>query len=411
MYDDMKKELMGYEEALKKTLETISPLGSDSLDLTECADRIIADDLYALAYSPSIDASMKDGYAVRSDDIASASPRNRVQLNIIGMAAAGVPSDKAVRSRTAIRILTGAKIPDGADAVLADEFLIREGDIVTAFENAEPGRNILPKGDDVRAGELIAAKGTRLSPGMIGILAAAGYGRLPVYRSPKLAIVATGDELLVPGQPPCEGKLYASNLYILKAWCQRYGMTSTLSLVSDKPDIITEKLAESVATHDAVMTIGGAWTGDKDFVADTLNRLGWKQMFHRIRMGPGKAVGFGILNDKPVFMLPGGPPSNLMAFLQIALPGLLRLGGHKHPSLPRMMVKLSKELISRDIKWTHFVYGTFRAGNEHTFFDPEPLRLVANRLKSIARAEGVIAVPEGAASLSAGDIVPVQLLV
>jgi len=407
-YDDMKKELMGHAEALRLTLETISPLGSERIPLSECTDRIIAEDLTALVHSPSIDASMKDGYAVRSSEIDHASPESTVQLTVIGMAAAGLPADKAVTPGTAIRIQTGAKIPEGADAILTEEYATRERDIVTVFNNAKPGRNILLRGSDVETGELIAAKGTRLAPGMIGILAAAGYGTLPVYRRPKLAIIATGDEVVVPGQPLPDGKLYASNLVTLNAWCLRYGMTTTLSIVSDKPDIITEKLAEAIATHDAVMTSGGAWTGDRDFVAHTLDSLGWKQLFHRIRIGPGKAVGFGVLKEKPVFLLPGGPPSNLMAFLQIAMPGLLRLGGYKKPSLPQVMVKLKDGLTSRHIDWTHFVFGSFITGNEHTYF--EPLKL-ASRLKSMARAEGVIAIPEGVKSLPAGAIIPAQLLV
>ncbi|MFH0726354.1 MAG: gephyrin-like molybdotransferase Glp [Pseudomonadota bacterium] len=404
----MKKELMGYAEALRLTLETISPLGSEQVPLSECTDRIIAEDLSALVHSPSIDASMKDGYAVRSGDIDHATPENTVQLTVIGMAAAGIPTDRAITRGTAIRIQTGAKLPEGADAILAEEYATRDADIITVFNNAKPGRNILPKGSDVETGDLIVAGGTRLSPGLIGILAAAGYGALPVFRRPRLAIVATGDEVVVPGQPLPDGKLYASNLVTLNAWCRRYGMTTTLSIVSDKPDIITQKLVEAIATHDAVMTSGGAWTGDRDFVAKTLDTLGWRQLFHRIRIGPGKAVGMGILNEKPVFLLPGGPPSNLMAFLQIALPGLLRLGGHKKPSLPQVMVKLKNELTSRHMDWTHFVFGAFSAGNEHTYF--EPLKL-SSRLKSMAGAEGVIAIPEGVKSLPAGTILPAQLLV
>lgn len=404
----MKKELMGYEEALRRTLETISPLGSEPVALSECTDRIIAEDLYALVHSPSIDASMKDGYAVRSGEIDHATPRNTVQLTVIGMAAAGVPTDKVVTPGTAIRIQTGAKVPEGADAILTEEYATREGDTIMAFNNAEPGRNILRKGSDVETGELITARGTRLSPGMIGILAAAGYGTLPVYRRPRLAIVATGDEVVVPGQPLPDGKLYASNLVTLNAWCRRYGMIPTLSIVSDRPDVITKTLAEAIATHDAVMTSGGAWTGDRDFVAKTLDALGWKQLFHRIRIGPGKAVGFGVLEGKPVFLLPGGPPSNLMAFLQIAMPGLLRLGGYKTPSLPQVMVKLKNGLASRHLDWTHFVFGSFSTGNEHTYF--EPLKL-ASRLKSMARAEGVVAIPEGVKSLAPGAIIPAQLLV
>ena len=402
------KQMMGYEEALKVTLETISPLGSDRVDLAECLDRIVSENLYSQVDSPSIDASMKDGYAVRSDEIDLATPRNSVCLKVIGTAAAGGSTHKEVTGGTAIRILTGAEVPNGANAVLAEEFATRREDILMVFNTAEPGRNILPKGADVTAGELIAAKGSRLSPGMIGLLAVAGHSLLPVYRRPRVALLATGDELVIPGQPLPYGKLYASNIEMLKAWCLRYGMHTTFSIVSDKQEIITEKIAAVIDTHDAVITSGGAWTGDRDFVADTLDTLGWKKLFHRIRIGPGKPVGFGILSRKPVFLLPGGPPSNLTAFLQIALPGLLKLGGHDNPSLPRIMVKLQDGLSCRHINWTEFVYGHLRPGNGHTMF--KPLKLTS-RLKSMAGAEGVIAIPEGTKSLPAGTVVTAQLFV
>jgi molybdopterin molybdotransferase len=403
-----KKQMTGYEEALKVTLETISPLGSDRVDLAECSDRIVSENLYSQVDSPSIDASMKDGYAVRSDEIDLATPQNSVRLKVIGVAAAGGSTHKEVTSGTAIRILTGAKVPDGANAVLAEEFTTRREDILKVFNNAEPGRNIMLKGTDVAAGELIAAKGSRVSPGMIGILAAGGYGMLPVYHQPRVAILATGDELVIPGQPLPDGKLYASNIEMLKAWCLRYGMHTTFSILGDKHEIITEKIAAVIDTHDAVITSGGVWTGDRDFVADTLDTLGWKKLFHRIRIGPGKAVGFGKLNSKPVFLLPGGPPSNLIGFLQIALPGLLRLGGYNTPPLPRIMTKLQDELIGRNTNWTEFVFGHLVAGDEHTIF--KPLKL-ASRLKSIASAECVIAIPEGVKSLPAGAIVNAQLFV
>ncbi|MCB2148353.1 MAG: molybdopterin molybdotransferase MoeA [Deltaproteobacteria bacterium] len=403
----MGKVQMGYAEALKVTLETISPLGCDSVALSECPNRIVAEDLYSQVCSPSTDSSMKDGYAVRSVDIETATPQKRTQLTVIGTAAAGLPANTALTGNDAIRILTGAGIPEGADAVLAEEFAISDGGRITVFNHAEPGRNILPKGADVATGELIAVQGSCLSPGMIGILAAAGYSRLPVFRQPRLAIIATGDELVAPGQPLPQGKLYASNLEMLKAWSRRYGMHPAFSILKDQPEIIAKTIDEAIASHDAVITSGGAWTGDRDFVARTLSTLGWKKCFHWIRMGPGKPVGFGMLRDKPVFLLPGGPPSNLTAFLQIALPGLLRLGGHRNPSLPRIMVKLQTGLTCRQIDWTEFVYGTLMDGDGHTLFTP--LRMIS-RLKTIARAEGVIAIKEGVESLPPGAIITAQLL-
>ncbi|MFA5903698.1 MAG: molybdopterin molybdotransferase MoeA [Desulfobacula sp.] len=402
-------QMMGYEEALKLTLETVSPLtGSRTADLAESLGRVVAEDLYSQVNSPSIDASMKDGYALRSEEVRQATAQNTVRLAITGVSAAGQPADGMVKPGTAIRILTGAKIPDGADAVLAEEFTTREGDILTVFDTAEPGRNILAKGADVHTDELIAVKGSVLTPGLIGTLAAAGFGSLPVYHRPRVAIIATGDELVIPGQPLPDGKLYASNLEMLKAWCLRYGMPTSFFILKDKPEVIKEKIQFLMASHDALITSGGAWTGDRDFVAETLNSLGWKKLFHSIRIGPGKPVGFGMLNEKPVFILPGGPPSNLTAFLQIALPGLLRLGGHHTPSLPRIMVKLKEEVSSRHIDWTQFVYGKLETRNGYTVF--KPLKL-SSRLKSMAGAEGVVAVPEGVKSYPAGAVVSAQLFI
>jgi molybdopterin molybdotransferase len=214
----MSKERMGYDEALKVTLESISPLASELVDLTACSDRIVSENLYSKVCSPSVDSSMKDGYAVKSDEIQSATPQSQVCLKVIDMATAGRPARSAVIRGTAVRILTGAQIPEGANAVLSEEFTKRKDEILWIFNNAQPGRNILPKGADVETGELIVAKGSCLSPARIGILAAGGYSALPVYRRPKLAIFATGDELVVPGDPLPEGKLYAS---IIDHRCER----------------------------------------------------------------------------------------------------------------------------------------------------------------------------------------------
>jgi len=403
----MKNVQTGYAEALKVTLETIAPLGSESLTLAECSGRILAKELYSQVCSPSTDASLKDGYAVRSMDIGKASPQNKVPLTVIGTAAAGLPAKTALSAGDAIRILTGAKIPKGADAVLSEEFAVPEGDRIFVFNTAEPGRNILPKGADIATGELIGSPGSRLSPGMIGIFAAAGYDRLPVHCQPKVAIIATGDELVSPGQPLPAGKLYASNLEMLKSWCRRYDMHTTFSILKDRPDLITAAIDEAISTHDAVLTSGGAWAGDRDFVARTLSALGWKKCFHWVRMGPGKPVGFGMLRDKPVFLLPGGPPSNLTAFLQIALPGLLKLGGYGNPSLPGTMVKLDRPLTCRQTDWTEFVYGTLTDGEPHPLFSPLQ---ISSRLKAIALAEGVVAIEEGVKSLPAGVIVSAQQL-
>jgi molybdopterin molybdotransferase len=198
----MAKEEMGYQEALQATLDTIGALTSEVVPLAESSERIVSEDLYSKVCSPSTDSSMKDGYAIRSDDITPATPENKVTLKIIDMAAAGIPAQKAVAGGTAIRIQTGAKIPKGASAVLAEEFATRSGDALTVFGNAHTGRNIMPKGADVMDGELVAKQGSRLYPGMIGLLAAAGYSNVPVYRQPSLVILATRSKVASKSSNP-----------------------------------------------------------------------------------------------------------------------------------------------------------------------------------------------------------------
>lgn len=404
----MEKKLIGYAKAMAIVLEAIQPLGTVTIPVFDGVDGVVADDLHANVNSPSVDASMKDGYAVRSEEIENASREHPVVLEIIGNAAAGAACSREVRPGTAVRILTGAKIPQGANAVVAEEFTVIEADRVRVVNTAEPGRNILAAGSDVAMNEPMCARGDRLVPGMVGILAAAGHGDIPVYARPSVSIVATGDEVVAPGRPLAEGKLYASNLVTLNAWCRRYGMKTALDIVSDKPDVILRTLKAAVETHDAVLTSGGAWTGDRDFVVRMLEKLGWKQLFHRIRIGPGKAVGFGLLNEKPVFILPGGPPSNLLAFLQIGLPGLMKLGGYKRPKLPEVRVLLEASVKVRDVDWTQFIFGRLVDGDGYTHF--QPLRL-KSRLQSMAKAQAMIAVPEGVGEIEVGSLVNAQLLV
>lgn len=398
---------LGLDEALTLTLATIHPLPAIHVELMAGLNLALAEDIRALVDSPSIDASLKDGYAVISSEVAGATADHPVRLDLAGHVAAGDSRDTVVLPGTAVRVLTGAKIPPGATAVVSEEFTSAENQRLTIFNNAEPGRNILPRGSDVAVGQVVARQGERLSPGIVGLLAAAGHSRLRAVQSPAVGIISTGDEVVAPGQPLPDGKLYASNMTTLGCWCRRYGMQTDLAVVRDDPAAIEDILRQRVADSDAIVTSGGAWTGDRDLVAQILDRLGWVQVFHRIRIGPGKAVGFGMLQDKPVFILPGGPPSNLMGFLQIALPGLLKLAGHRHAGLPTVNVQLDADLVGRHADWTQFVYGTLTTGDGLPVFHSLKAK---SRLRSMAEAQAVVAIPEGETLLPKGSIVPAQLL-
>ncbi len=403
----MKKLSLGLGEALSITLEHIHPLGVENIELAESTDRVAAADLSALVDSPLMDSSLKDGYAVVSDEVADATPENPVLLKLAGILVPGGKKQIEVMPGTTVRVLTGARIPAGADAVLTEEFAKPEGNEVLVMNFAEPGRNILRRGRDVESRTCIIKQGQKLSPGIVGLIAAAGYNMVPVFKNPTVAIIGTGDEIVAPGEPLSEGKLYASNIMTSHGWCKRYNMKTVMAVVHDDFDTLTRTFKTLSSGADAVITSGGAWTGDRDMVAQVFEGLGWQQYFHRIRIGPGKAVGYGMLGGKPVFILPGGPSSNLMGFLQIALPGLLALGGHADPSLPTVTVRLGADLEGRQRDWTNFFFGKLEEGEGLPVF--RPLQ-DSSRLRAIAEAEAIASIPEGQGPLLKGSVISVQLL-
>jgi molybdopterin molybdotransferase len=222
-----------------------------------------------------------------------------------------------------------------------------------------------------------------------------------------VGILATGDEVTAPGMPLGRGKLYASNMVTLSAWCRRFGMKTVSAIAPDESGALVQALRSLESRCDAVITSGGAWTGDRDLVASVLRGMGWRQVFHRVRMGPGKAVGFGLLAEKPVFILPGGPPSNLIGFLQIALPGLMQQSGRAQVALPLMRVRAGQDLSGRNTDWTHFVFGRLEPHAPLPLFFPVAR---SSRLQALAEATALAAVPEGCSRIEAGTEITVQLL-
>jgi molybdopterin molybdotransferase len=400
--------MISYNQALQLTLDHIQPLGTKEIDISQAVGRVAGEDLVGLVDLPSSDVSLKDGYAIKSGDVVNASNEKPVSLNLIGDLAAGGSWEGEVASGEAVRILSGALIPKGAEAVVSQEFTILDSKNMTVevMADAHPGRNILAKGSDVQQGQHLVFAGEILNPSRVGLLAAAGYTQIPVRNLPKVGIIATGDEVVAPGTPLEKGMLYASNLVTLAAWCHQYRMQVTTWVVKDEPVSLRKRLLKSILDHDVLLTSGGAWKGDRDLVVAILDELGWEKFYHRVRIGPGKAVGFGRLKNKPVFCLPGGPPSNYMAFLNLALPGLLRLSGYLRPSLPAVPARLAREVYGQ-IDWTQFVQGIIEPGERTLTF--QPLRM-ESRLQMMALADGILTIPEGIDHIAEGEIVSVQVL-
>ncbi|HPS58791.1 MAG TPA: molybdopterin molybdotransferase MoeA [Spirochaetota bacterium] len=399
----------GYREACDIIAANTRPAGEEELSLHLCAGRIAGDNLAARVSYPSQDVSLKDGFAVKSSDTVSAVRDNPVRLKVAGSAYAGGGYIGRLEDGTAVKICSGAPIPDGADAVVSGEFCeeLSTGE-VSVMADAGPGRNVLRAGIEVQAGTVIVRRGERLLPGRLGLAAAAGISTINVYRRPRVAIISIGDEVVAPGEKLHTGQLYASNMVTMQAWLASSGIPCVTAVVADKEGPISQALQRHLADVDVILTSGGAWGSERDLVIGVLDNLCWKKLFHYVRMGPGKGVAFGILGNVPVFCLPGGPMSNRMAFLQLALPAILSMSGdYTHP-LRIVQARLTEDVKGRHHAWTEFKDAVITRDNNGNY----TAAVYSNRsgLQAIAGAGGLICIPEGRESLNCGDIVPVQLL-
>lgn len=397
---------IGFDEALACTLRALAPLAPVDVPVGDAGGLVVAEDCTARVDCPSSSIALRDGYAVASADLTGACASRPVRLRVVGRAVAGPGAAAAVRPRTAVKITTGARIPPGADAVIAGEFTAEEGQWVLCHQDAAGRRNILERGHDVRQGSRIVARGETLTPAGTGLLAAGGIAAVRVHPRPRIGVIATGDEVVTPGSPLRDGQLYASNVVTLRSWLRRFGMDAEMAVVGDHAERLAERAANMLERVDVLLTSGGAWKSDRDLTVDTLKAMGAQLVFHRVRMGPGKAVALLVIGGKTLFCLPGGPPSNEIAFLQLALPGLLRLSGR--PPVPFELVPaVLTEGVGGDRNWTQFVYAALQW--EDGRWLTRPLR-AGSRLQSQAEADALIRVPEGVERVESGTWVNVQML-
>lgn len=402
-------DYIGYGEAFSLVGENVWPVEDEEITLDLCTGRIAAADVVAPIGYPSVDVSLKDGFAVKSVNVAYADSQKPVRLNIIGSVFAGIKYEGEVTDGSAVKICSGAPIPHGADAVVSGEFCEEVSpEEVYVKADAGPGRNVLRAGDEVEAGEAIVRKEARLLPGCLGLAAAAGINRILVYRRPRVVIIGVGDEVVAPGETLHPGQLYASNLVTMEAWLASFGISCITSVTKDNDDAIKKELTKHRHNVDAILTSGGAWGSERDLVIGVLADLGWNELFHHVRMGPGKGIAFGLWDQKPVFCLPGGPASNEMAFLQLALPGLLRMSGETRHPLQTVPARLTEEVKGRHQAWTEFKDAVLSIDNDGYY--TARLYKVRSRLQAIAAASGLICVPEGKSRLRSGEVVPVQIL-
>jgi molybdopterin molybdotransferase len=317
--------LMSVSEALRQVLEHASPLATETVPLADGYGRVLAADLSALRTQPPVDVSAMDGYAVRGADVKSAPAR----LTLIGEVAAGHPFKGTVGAGEAARIFTGGVVPPGADTIVIQENTTRDGDLVIVNQASGLGRHIRRAGLDFAAGAVLLAKGRRLNDRDLALAAAMNHASLPVYRRPKLAVLATGDELVMPGAQPGNGEIVYSNGYATMALARREGCDAIdLGIAPDRlPETIAAVQRARQAKADILVTSGGASVGDYDLVQQALAAEGLKLSFWKVALRPGRPMMHGRLGPMHVLGLPGNPVSSYVCGVLFLVPLIRQLTG------------------------------------------------------------------------------------
>jgi molybdopterin molybdotransferase len=311
--------LLPVDDALTTILARVPSVQPETVALHNALGRVLAAAVIAQHDQPPFDASAMDGYAMRAADVT-----ETAQLRVIGMSQAGAGFSGSVGPGEAVRIFTGAPVPAGADTVIMQEEAVREADVVRFTAPARLGHSVRPKGNDFHTGQVLLDVGTQLSPMQIAVAAAANCAALTVAKQPKIALVATGDELVLPGNPLGPDQIVASNSFGLSALLSPYASSvDDFGIIPDDNDILRNRLAAVFASEpDIVITTGGASVGEHDLVQDALKDLGVELDFWRINMRPGKPLMFGTRGKTLVFGLPGNPVSAMVTALVFIIPAL-----------------------------------------------------------------------------------------
>ncbi len=330
-------------KALAEITGAFERVGSERVGLGDAAGRVLAGDVFARADLPAFTNSAMDGYAVRATETAGASADAPVSLLLVGESRAGGEFPAALDPGTAMRIFTGAPVPDGADAVVMQEDTEREGDSVSIRLGAKPGKHVRVKGEDVKTGSLLLAAGTVLLPGEIGILAGQRHGSVSVSRRPRVALLSTGDELRDISDPVEPGTIVNSNAYALAEQVREAGGSPwVLPIAPDDPKQIEAVVRDALGACDVFVSIGGVSVGEYDFVRGALEAAGVEPRFWKIAIKPGKPVSFGVKGTLPVIGLPGNPISAMLTFEVFVRPGLRKMQGDPNPYRPVAQVALDK---------------------------------------------------------------------
>ena len=411
-------QMISVEEAQERLLSHVSVLKKEEVPILDCLGQVLAEDLRSAINVPPLDNSAMDGYALRARDTAGAQRGPARLLRVIGTVAAGSISDKEVVPGTAIRIMTGAPVPKGADSVVrfedTDETVRQRGGALSEIGicvEAKEGQNIRRAGEDIAEGQVVLPAGTIIRPAEVGVLASLGRSAVSVIARPVIAILATGNELVEVGQPLPLGKIYNSNSYSVAALVRRYGgVPRVLGIALDSKESLVAALRRGLEA-DMLITSGGVSVGDYDLVKEVLAQEG-EIGFWSVRMKPGKPLAFGqikgVEKSVPHLGLPGNPVSSMVAFEMFARPAILKMMGKRNLTKPTIEAMLEDRILNSDGRRVFTRAIVEKRGNKYFARLTGPQG--SGVLTSMSLANGLVIVPEDVAEVKPGDTIQVMML-
>jgi len=406
-------EIISFKEALNILLNQVSiPVNSKEVPINESLGRVLAEDVTSEWDIPPFNRSAVDGYAVKSEDTFGASVENPVMLDVIEKIEAGSSPSKKISSKQTSEVMTGAPIPEGADAVVMVEYTKPlENNKIEVYRPVVKGENISLKGEDIKKGQKVLKKGLIIRSQDIGVLAALNRSQVRVYCKPKCTLICTGNELAEPGDQKKlpEGKIINCTAPIVINLLKEANCTPIyFGIVEDDLNKIQNAIMEAVSNTDFVIVTGGTSVGKKDFAIEAVESLG-KIIFHGISMRPGKPFGVGVVKNKPVFLMSGFPVAAMVQFQFIVQPFIQRNLGVIPPYAPcKVKAKLIKRVPSNAGRTEFLRVHLVKEKDGYIAF---PLRISGSGiLTTISNANGIVVVPEGCEGLEKGDIVEVILL-